>query len=89
MFRVLKPGGILNFSVPESLNLDSTNEWVIQDTSHDEHVRQYGADLADILQDAGFEVHLEESLLRKIRTEHLKHATYPMRIFRLSKPVVS
>ena len=86
MFRVLKPGGILNFSVPESLNLDHTNEWVIQDISHDEHVRQYGADLVDILRSAGFEVQLEESLLKKSRSEHLKHFTYPMRIFRLSKP---
>ncbi len=45
-----------------------------------------GADLVDILRSAGFEVQLEESLLKKSRSEHLKHFTYPMRIFRLSKP---
>ncbi len=87
MYRVLKPGGVLNLSVPQSVNRDTTNEWVIPDYSHDHHVRQYGNDLEERLHRAGFrEVVVERFLLDRTREQHVAEGTYPLRILLCSKP---
>jgi SAM-dependent methyltransferase len=81
MCRVLKPGGTLNLSVPQSVNLDTTNEWVIPDESHHHHVRQYGYDLEARLGNAGFDVRVEPFLLDRTREQHVAAGTYPLRIY--------
>jgi len=84
--RVLKPSGVLNFSVPQSLNIDATNEWIVPDASHDHHVRQYGNDLDDRLRHAGFaEVTIERFLLDRTREQHVAQGTYPLRMYVCTK----
>lgn len=41
---MLRPGGVLNISGPQSMQLAGSNECVIPDESHHRHVRQYGRD---------------------------------------------
>lgn len=82
MWRVLRRGGTLNFSVPQSLNLDTTNEWIVPDESHDRHVRQYGMDLEQRVRAAGFaEVAVDRLLLDRTREEHVADKTYPLRLY--------
>jgi SAM-dependent methyltransferase len=84
--RVLAPGGILSFSVPQSTNLDSTNEWMVPDLSHDLHVRQYGNDLDDKLRQAGFaSVVVDRFLLDRRKEQHVAERTYPLRMFICTK----
>ena len=86
LYRVLRSGGLLNFSVPQMPQKERTKEWVIPDTSHDGHVRQYGADLVQRIEAAGFIVHLESWLLAR-PAEELKAANaYPLRMFNCMKP---
>jgi SAM-dependent methyltransferase len=79
--RVLRTGGRLETSVPQSMQLLTTNEWVIQDESHHGHVRQYGRDFEARLADAGFRVELDRLLLDRMLSEHLVAGTYPLRIY--------
>lgn len=81
LHRVLAPGGAMSFSVPQSLSLERTNEWVVPDESHDHHVRQYGNDLEDRLRLAGFaEVMVDRFLLDRTREQHLAQGSYPLRM---------
>ena len=41
--RVLRPGGLLNISVPQAMHRDSTAEWLVQDESHHGHVEYWRA----------------------------------------------
>ncbi|HLY65609.1 MAG TPA: methyltransferase domain-containing protein [Chloroflexota bacterium] len=86
IFRVLKRGGILNVSVPQSMNQAAANEWVIRDHSHDGHVRQYGRDFEGRLAAAGFDVQVERFLLERSLTTHLAEGTYPLRMYSCVKP---
>jgi SAM-dependent methyltransferase len=79
--RVLRPGGILNVSVPMGMQMERTNEWLIRDRSHDEHVRHYGRDFEQRLHDAGFSVSVDRTLLDREVSEHEAAGTYPMRIY--------
>jgi hypothetical protein len=54
-FRVLRPGGTLHISVPQTGQLAETMEWGIPDRNSFGHVRAYGGDFADRLVSAGFE----------------------------------
>jgi SAM-dependent methyltransferase len=82
MRRVLRSGGTLNLSVPQSANRDTTNEWVVPDESHDRHVRQYGMDLEQRVRAAGFaEVTVERFLLERTREQHVADRTYPLRMY--------
>jgi SAM-dependent methyltransferase len=54
-FRVLRPGGTLHVSVPQTGHLAQTIEWGIPDRNSYGHVRTYGDDFADRLVSAGFE----------------------------------
>jgi SAM-dependent methyltransferase len=85
MFRVLKPGGLLQLSVPISPNLAVTNEWIVPDASHHDHVRQYGRDVEDRVASYGFEVTIDELLLRRSLDEHLRHRTFPLRVLTCRK----
>jgi SAM-dependent methyltransferase len=81
LYRVLRPGGLLSFSVPQAPHQVRTVEWCVPDETHDGHVRQYGADLEERMARAGFRVELEPWLLRQ-PVETLRAAgAYPMRFF--------
>ncbi len=54
-FRILRPGGTLHVSVPQTGRLEQTVEWGIPDRNSYGHVRAYGADFVDRLTAAGFE----------------------------------
>jgi len=81
MHRVLRPGGILNVSVPMGAQMERTNDWVIRDHSHDGHVRHYGRDFEQRLRDAGFAVEVDMTMLERTLEEHLAASTYPMRVY--------
>jgi hypothetical protein len=81
MYRLLRPGGVLNFSVPQAPHRATTAEWLIPDESHSGHVRHYGADLVNRMQAAGFRVELESYLLERPADVLRKHNAYPMRMF--------
>ena len=83
--RVLRPGGKLEISVPQSMQLAVTNDWVIQDESHHGHVRQYGRDFESRLAHAGFRVAVDRLLLDRTLDEHLAAGTFPLRIYVCSK----
>jgi SAM-dependent methyltransferase len=89
LFRVLRPEGLLNFSVPMMPQRPRTNEWAVPDESHDGHVRHYGADLADRLAAAGFAVELEPWLLNRPEAELRAANAYPMRLYNARKPPIS
>ena len=65
LFRILKPGGVMNVSVPEALYLDTTSEWVIPDSRFHGHVRMYGRDFPDLLSAAGFRVERVDWLVQR------------------------
>ena len=77
--RVLKPCGVLDISVPQSMNRPRTVEWLAQDSSHHDHVRQYGRDFAGRLEEAGFTVTVDRSLLSRPSADHRADGTYPLR----------
>lgn len=85
LFRVLRHGGLLNFSVPMMPQKAQTKEWSVPDSSHDGHVRQYGADLVDRMANAGFTVELEPWLLKRPEAELRAANAYPMRIYNSKK----
>jgi SAM-dependent methyltransferase len=79
LHRILAPGGLLDISVPQSMNRAETIEWCSQDTSHHMHVRQYGRDFAQRLRAAGFDVTVDQSLLEMPLARHQEMKTFPMR----------
>jgi hypothetical protein len=81
IYRVLRPSGTLETSVPQSMQLAETNDWVIQDKSHHGHVRQYGRDFEQRLSEAGFNVEVDRLLLNRPLDEHLASGTFPLRIY--------
>lgn len=86
LYRILRPGGLLSFSVPQAPQRPATAEWAIPDTSHDGHVRQYGADLTDRMKAAGFDVTPEPWLLNRPHDELRANHAYPMRLYHAQKP---
>ena len=86
LFRVLRPGGLLSFSVPMMPQKPKTKEWAVPDHSHDGHVRQYGADLVDRMAEAGFAVELESWLLIRPEAELRAADAFPMRLYNAHKP---
>jgi SAM-dependent methyltransferase len=79
--RVLREGGILNVSVPMGMQMSRSNDWLIRDRSHHDHVRHYGRDFEQRLRDAGFSVSVDRTLLDRDIAEHEAAGTYPMRIY--------
>ena len=85
--RLLKPGGVMNFSVPQMPHRTETAEWIVPDDSHHWHVRQYGADLEQRLATAGFRVELEPWLLKQPREKLLALHAYPLRMYNCWKKI--
>jgi SAM-dependent methyltransferase len=85
LYRILRPGGFVSFSVPQAPHRPQTSEWVIPDLTHHSHLRHYGADLEDRMRAAGFVVEIEPWLLTRPRHELLAAKAFPMRIFHLRK----
>lgn len=81
LFRLLRPGGMMNFSVPQAPHKSHTKEWVLPDESHDGHVRHYGRDLEDRMRASGFRVELEPWLLQQPYSVLRSRRAYPMRIY--------
>lgn len=83
--RCLKVGGTLNISVPQSLHVENTLDWIIPDKTHHEHVRQYGSDFSQRLASAGFNVVVNNWLL-EISEEDLRlNQIYPLRFYEAVK----
>jgi hypothetical protein len=76
---IMSDGGLLSLSVPESPRLLESFEWLIQDSSYHDHVRQYGGDLPNRIADCGFPVRLDDSLLKNSLDGHRADGAYPLR----------
>lgn len=85
LYRVLKPGGVLNVSVPEALYLEESSEWVIPDPKFHHHVRMYGRDFPDQLAAAGFRVERADWLLERAVEELEAVKAYPMLLYNAYK----
>ena len=85
IFKKLKNGGILQMSVPQSVHVEKTREWLIEDLTHYYHVRHYCHDLSERLEDAGFIVSVEEWLLKQDRQLLLDNNAIPMRMYNCKK----
>lgn len=85
LYRVLKPGGVLNVSVPEALYLDKTSEWVLPDPKFHHHVRMYGKDFPSQLEAAGFRVERADWLLGRPVEELEAVKAYPMLLYNAYK----
>lgn len=86
LFRILRPGGLLNFSVPQASHRVTTAEWLIPDESHHGHVRHYGSDLEQRLGEAGFYVVQEPWLLAQRSNELRARQAYPLRMYNARRP---
>jgi SAM-dependent methyltransferase len=84
-WRILRHGGVLNVSVPESMQVPRTDMWAIPDLSHHHHYRQYGADFADKLASAGFEVEVVDWLLQQPAERLDAAGAYPLRMYNARK----
>jgi len=85
MKRVLAKKGVINFSVPQNMTRFKTVEWYLSDTSHNDHVRQYGMDLKKRLKNIGLKVLLEEYFLKMDTKKIRKLNIYPLRIYNIFK----
>lgn len=86
LYRVLRPGGVLNLSVPQAVHRPQTAEWLVPDESHHDHVRHYGKDLESRLKGAGFSVQTITWLCERPRDELLPLGAYPLRLYAAIKP---
>lgn len=85
IYRILRPGGLLNLSVPQAAHRPKTVDWTVPDESHHQHVRQYGQDLIERISSVGFSVQIETWLLERPREELLSKSAFPMRMFNARK----
>ena len=81
MFRVLRPGGLLNMSVPQAVHHEDTIDWMVPDESHSLHVRHYGRDLTQRLESVGFVVQPVLWLCEQPEDKLRPAGAYPMRIY--------
>ena len=89
LFHIVRPGGFLQISVPQSMHQAQSQEWTVPDLTHHEHVRHYGRDFAQRLVDAGFDVEEDQWLLTQPAEQLLSNGSYPLRMYtarRLSEP---
>ena len=84
LMRVLKKDGILNISFPETTS-KKTTEWIFQDSTHNNHVRQYGYDFKTLLDKNKHKIKLENFLLKKNNSFLAKNKIIPMRIYNIQK----
>lgn len=85
LYRILRPGGVLNVSVPEAFDLQATSEWVIPDPLIYHHVRTYGRDFADQLRAVGFRVERADWLLERPFEELQAVKAFPMLLYNAYK----
>lgn len=85
LYRVLRPGGHLNISVPQSMHLSKTLDWCIPDQSHHRHYRHYGSDFPVHLEKAGFQVECEDWLIKLPESRIRKASTFPFLMFNAYK----
>lgn len=83
--RVLKPGGILNISVPEQLYMERTSEWRVPDPKAHMHFRIYGRDFPSRLRKAGFRPGRCDWLFKQPDSELRKFGAYPMLFYNALK----
>jgi SAM-dependent methyltransferase len=86
MLRILKPGGILNISVPQNFAFAQNIDWSVPDPAVHGHVRTYGADFQDQLAAAGFEVTAERWLLERPMDELMARKAFPLLMYNARKP---
>lgn len=87
LFRIIKPGGYLQISVPQSMHQAETREWRVPDLTHHEHVRHYGRDFAQKLAAAGFDVDEDRWLLQQAAEQLQSNGSYPLRMYNARKPL--
>jgi hypothetical protein len=63
----------------------NTVEWYLLDSTHNDHVRQYGIDLNKRLISIGLKLHLEDFSLKMDKKNLKKLNIYPMRIYNIHK----
>jgi SAM-dependent methyltransferase len=85
MKRVLNKNGVINFSVPQNMTRFKTVEWYLSDSTHNDHVRQYGMDLNKRLISIGLKLYLEDFSLKMDKKSLKKLNIYPMRIYNIYK----
>ena len=86
MYRVLRPGGVLNFSVPQAFYLENTADWAIPDHSFHGHVRTYGRDLIARFSESGFVIHRDDWLYHQPREHMLKSRALYFLLYNAIKP---
>ena len=83
--RILKPRGMLQISVPQSMHLSKTLEWIIPDKTHHDHVRHYGRDFIGRLRSGGFLVEEESWLLNQEVSILKAWGGLPLRMYHATK----
>lgn len=86
LFRIVRPGGFMQISVPQSMHQAQTREWTVPDLTHHEHVRHYGRDFAHRLVEAGFDVEEDQWLLAQPAEQLLSNGSYPLRMYIARRP---
>ena len=86
LFKAVRPGGMLQVSVPQSMHQARTMEWTVPDLTHHEHVRHYGRDFAKRLAEVGFKVAEDQWLLTQNVLQLKENGSYPLRMYTAAKP---
>jgi hypothetical protein len=86
LFRIVRPGGFLQISVPQSMHQAQTREWTVPDLTHHGHVRHYGRDFAQRLTVAGFDVEEDQWLLAQSAEQLQSNGAYPLRMYTARRP---
>ena len=82
LFNIVRPGGVLQISVPQSMHQDHTKEWIVPDLTHHQHVRHYGSDFLQRLTDARFDVQEDVWLLAQPPEQLISNGSYPLRMYK-------
>ena len=85
LHRVLRPGGVLNISVPESLYLPRTADWRVPDPRVHMHIRIYGRDFPMLLMRAGFRAERCDWLFQQPPARLHAANAYPMLFYNAVK----
>ena len=78
LFNIVRPGGVLQISAPQSMHQDHTKEWIVPDLTHHQHVRHYGSDFLQRLTDARFDVQEDVWLLAQPPEQLISNGSYPL-----------
>ena len=81
LFRILRPNGFLQISVPQSMHKAHTLEWTVPDMTHHQHVRHYGSDFSHRLREVGFTVEEDQWLLQQSHDQLASRGSYPLKMY--------